>query len=361
MIKKQTWLAILLGLALVVLAPLTASADGMKFTVHPVIPKNALQKNVNYFDLKMAPGAAETLKFEVTNHASESVDIDISGGTATTSNGGAVDYISTDGKSMDRTMQFPLGKNLTVGQNRLHLEAKEVKNVTVQVQMPAAKVNGVLAGGVRFHQVNKKDNSKSKGFKITNQLAYVVAVVVRQKSALPNPNLNLLNVKATLQDSKNVIGITLQNNQPTFLNTLEVAAKVLDDTGKTKYSYSQSMMQMAPNSNFQFPVRLEGKKFVAGEYSTDVTAYYVQNPRGQYIDASGKRFLFMKHWTQKFTITEKAATDLNRMDGFTNKSTIPLWGWIMLYLAAFVLVLIGFLAWMFHRQNKNLMRAMIDD
>ncbi|MEB8401827.1 DUF3324 domain-containing protein, partial [Enterococcus casseliflavus] len=62
---------------------------------------------------------------------------------------------------------------------------------------------------------------------------------------------------------------------------------------------SKEMMQMAPNSNFNFPISLEGDRFRSGTYVLDLTAKSGENEWS---------------WTKEFTIDGDDARKLNRED-----------------------------------------------
>ncbi|EYT94337.1 DUF3324 domain-containing protein, partial [Enterococcus mundtii] len=121
---------------------------------------------------------------------------------------------------------------------------------------------------------------------------------------------------------RNVISANIQNFTPTFVNRLEVEATV-QKVGEEEilYQASQEQMQMAPNSNFNFPISLEGDRFRSGDYVLKMTA------------RSGKEEW---EWERKFTIDADEARALNRADVTIDTST----NWWMIGAIMFILLLI---------------------
>ncbi|PFR59497.1 cell wall anchor protein, partial [Bacillus cereus] len=65
----------------------------------------------------------------------------------------------------------------------------------------------------------------------------------------------------------------LQNPTATYLNRFEVDA-VITEKGKeeTLYTSKKQNMQMAPNSNFNYPIPLNGKELRPGTYTLHLKA-----------------------------------------------------------------------------------------
>ena len=84
-------------------------------------------------------------------------------------------------------------------------------------------------------------------------------------------------------------------------------------------SQTKKMMQMAPNSNFDFMMTSKGEEIKAGKYLAKYTAFWSQDANGQYADAKGTRFDYTKTWEQEVTVTaqQQDATDNPYPDGDT--------------------------------------------
>lgn len=80
------------------------------------------------------------------------------------------------------------------------------------------------------------------------------------------PLVNLLNVEPAQVNSRNVINATLQNPKPAYLNQMKVDATITKKGSKTVlYASESEAMQMAPNSNFNYPIALNGPPLKVGK------------------------------------------------------------------------------------------------
>ncbi|WP_301357398.1 DUF3324 domain-containing protein, partial [Enterococcus spodopteracolus] len=103
------------------------------------------------------------------------------------------------------------------------------------------------------------------------------------------------------------------------------------------YQASQEQMQMAPNSNFNFPISLEGDRFRSGEYLLKMTA------------RSGEEEW---QWERKFTIEADEARALNQKD-VTIDSSINWWIVAVISLIILLLLIIVWLLIKKRRAEKN--------
>ncbi|WP_254557574.1 WxL protein host-binding domain-containing protein, partial [Salmonella enterica] len=74
---------------------------------------------------------------------------------------------------------------------------------------------------------------------------------------------------------RNVINANLQNPMAGYLNQMYVQAEVKGlSNSKLSYKANKEMLQMAPNSNFDYPVSIgDGNKLEAGKYRLSMTVY----------------------------------------------------------------------------------------
>lgn len=175
--------------------------------------------------------------------------------------------------------------------------------------MPKGMDTGSLAGGFSFKEKesNQKSNS-SDGISIKNEYRYVIALVTQQNTQKVSPQLKLNEVKATQVNSRNVFAANLQNISPTYLQDMNATANVKGVTNsELKYSFENSDMKMAPNSNFDFtiPVSIKGnigdqtsKALEAGKYHLSMTVYGVKSTTGAYeTTVNGKTVNYECKWT----------------------------------------------------------------
>ncbi|MDO7880526.1 MAG: DUF3324 domain-containing protein, partial [Enterococcus mundtii] len=149
------------------------------------------------------------------------------------------------------------------------------------------------------------------------------------------PDLELLDVFADQLNYRNVISANLQNFTPTFVNRLAVEATI-QKVGEEEilYQASQEQMQMAPNSNFNFPISLEGDRFRSGEYLLKLKA------------TSGEEEW---EWERTFTIDADEARALNQQDVTIDTGI----NWLFIGVALLVLILFAFIIYLLVQKKRS--------
>ncbi|NMP59570.1 DUF916 and DUF3324 domain-containing protein [Enterococcus mundtii] len=319
------------------LVPMRVGAEEgtLNFYVTPEFSENQKTGNERYFQLTLPPDATEKLTLKLQNANAEAKKIKITPHTAYTNVMGVVEY-GQDAKEADPTLKHSLDK-LFEQPEIIELAGNETKTVTLDLNMPTEEFEGLLAGGLRVSEVKEEateETSDEEGVAIQNEFAYIIGVIVSNKQDAVQPDLDLLDVFADQLNYRNVISANLQNFTPTFVNRLEVEATV-QKVGEEEilYQASQEQMQMAPNSNFNFPISLEGDRFRSGEYLLKMTA------------RSGEEEW---QWERKFTIEADEARALNQQD-VTIDTGINWWivGTIFL-----ILLLVGLIFYLFIQKTK---------
>ncbi|ONN43232.1 MULTISPECIES: DUF916 and DUF3324 domain-containing protein [Enterococcus] len=329
---------VLLLLLVSLLAPMRVGAEEgtLNFYVTPEFSDNQKSGNDRYFQLNLAPDATEKLTLKLQNANAEAKKIKITPHTAYTNVMGVVEY-GQDAEKADPTLQHSLGE-LIEQPEIIELGGNEMKTVTLDLKMPKEAFDGFLAGGLRIEEVKENttdETTDEEGVAIQNEFAYIIGVVVSNKQDAVQPDLELLDVFADQLNYRNVISANLQNFTPTFVNRLEVEATV-QKVGEEEilYQASQEQMQMAPNSNFNFPISLEGDRFRSGEYLLKMTA------------RSGEDEW---QWERKFTIDADEARALNRAD--VTIDTGINW-WIVAAISLIILLLL-IIVWLLLKKKKN--------
>ncbi|NMP59693.1 DUF916 and DUF3324 domain-containing protein [Enterococcus mundtii] len=327
-ISQQTGMILLL-LLISLVAPMRVGAEEgtLNFYVTPEFSDNQKAGNERYFQLTLPPDATEKLTLRLQNANAEAKKIKITPHTAYTNVMGVVEY-GQDAEKADPTLKHSLDE-LIEQPEIIELGGNETKTVTLDLKMPKEAFEGFLAGGLRIEEVKEdttEETSNEEGVAIQNEFAYIIGVVVSNNQDVVQPDLELLDVFADQLNYRNVISANLQNFTSTFVNRLEVEATV-QKVGEEEilYQASQEQMQMAPNSNFNFPIFLEGDRFRSGEYLLKMTA------------RSGEDEW---QWERKFTIEVDEARALNQQD-VTIDTSINWWmiGAISLLLLLVVVLL----------------------
>jgi hypothetical protein len=328
-LKATWWLLPLFSLLLVLFPSVAQAEETLSFYVTPEFPESQVEGSNSYFDLNLSAGETETLSLKLQNASSESIQVQVTPHTAYTNVHGVVEY-GKDAQEADNSLMYSLDE-LIDPSGVIELAGNETKTITVPLHMPEEFFEGFLAGGLRITEVKaeqEETTSNEEGVAIKNEFAYVVGVVVSNSRDSVQPDLDLLDVFADQLNYRNVISATIQNFTPTFVNRMSVEATV-QRVGEDAvlYEASEEMMQMAPNSHFDFPISLKGDRFQSGEYVLHLKA------------TSGEEEW---SWEQTFTIEADEARALNRAD-VTIDSSLNWWmiGTILL-LALIILMAIYF-------------------
>lgn len=331
--QKRLWLLAVLFFFL----PLSAQAEETALNTHvtPLFPESQVDKSKGYYELLLAPGQKETLQLKVGNSSSEPINIQVTPHTAYTNTLGNVEY-GKDAKEADPTLIHSLDELMTPSEV-ITLAGKETKILEIPLQMPKDAFEGYLAGGLRITEIKDEEESETpegEGVAIKNEFAHVVGVVISNTGDSVQPELELLDVFADQLNYRNVISATLQNFTPAFVNRLEVEAMVKRaGENDVLYKAEKEMMQMAPNSNFNFPIPLEGDRFRSGNYVLELSAKSGDNEWS---------------WTREFMIDADDARKLNREDVMIDNSP----NWWMIGAIILLILMLGLVVYLM-RQKKR--------
>ncbi|MFP8918573.1 DUF916 and DUF3324 domain-containing protein [Enterococcus innesii] len=312
-----------------------AEEGTLRFYVTPELPESQVAGANSYFDLNLAPGASENLAVTLQNASDEPIQVQITPHTAYTNVHGVVEY-GKDAEEPDSSLTYSLDE-LIESPEVIDLAGNEKKTIDVALHMPDVSFDGFLAGGLRVVEVKDEQDettSDEEGVAIKNEFAYVVGVVVSNSLDSVQPDLDLLDVFADQLNYRNVISATIQNVTPTFVNRMAVEATV-QRVGEDEvlYEASEEMMQMAPNSHFDFPISLEGDRFQSGDYVLHLKA------------TSGEEEWT---WERTFTIEADEARELNRADVTIDSSL----NWWMIGSIVLVILLLGVILYLLIQRNK---------
>ncbi|NBA63618.1 DUF916 and DUF3324 domain-containing protein [Enterococcus mundtii] len=334
---RLQWVGMLLIVLSFLFSPILVSAEeNLSFYVTPEFPDSQVEGSSRYFDLNSEPGSTEELTLKIQNANDQAKTIEITAHTAFTNVQGVVEY-GKDAEKADPTLPYSLA-DLIEPPAPIELAGNETKTVKVALNMPKESFLGLLAGGLRIAEVKeetKETEASGEGVAIKNEFAYVVGVVVSNDRSAVKPDLDLLDVFADQLNYRNVISANLQNFTPTFVNHLEVEATVQKEgESDVLYRAKQEQMQMAPNSNFNFPISLEGDRFRSGEYLLKMTA------------RSGEEEW---QWERKFTIDADEARALNREDVTLQKGI----NWWLVVAISLVILLLVIIVWLLIQRRKE--------
>lgn len=324
---------------LIFFLPTSVQAEETTLNIYatPLFPSSQVDESKGYYDLNLAPNQKEILRLEIGNTSAETIWVQVTPHTAYTNVLGNVEY-GKNAQEADPTLVHSLA-DLMESSTVIELAGNETEIVEIPIQMPEEAFEGFLAGGLRIAEQKEEtettDETEGEGVAIKNEFAYVVGVVVSNNRDSVQPELELLDVFADQLNYRNVISATLQNFTPTFVNQLAVEATVKQaGENEVLYKAEKKMMQMAPNSNFNFPISLEGDRFRSGNYVLELTAISGENEWS---------------WTREFTIEADEARKLNREDVMIDTNI----NWWLIGGTSLVVILLAIIIWLVIRSKKD--------
>lgn len=344
-------------IALILVRGGEVQAKTMDYSVNPILPENQVKKGVSYFDLLLEPDKQQTLEVELENLTEKKQTIKVLISSAVTNASGVVDYSPTN-LPLDASLKYNI-KDYTQAPKVVNLAAHERQVVKIKVKMPRTPFDGVIAGGITFQQEGQTEadnQAAAKGISVKNTYSYSIALLIRQNEKELPAQLKLHTIKAGQVNGRNVINVNLQNPEMAYLNTVNVEATVRGLTHKeVAYTYSNPMLQMAPNTNFNLPIPTSNQNAAtrvseplqAGKYELEMIVSARTDPKGAYEAArNGKKENYRYQWTFKktFTIAQGESDKLNKSDP-TIKTTHKSWMWQgillgLIFLMAAVLLLL---------------------
>lgn len=354
--KKLLLLTILIAALFNV--PTSTHAAEFNFAVEPVVPENQLNKEVSYFDLKMEKEQEQQLVVNLRNDTDKDVKINVGLSNATTNLNGVVEY-SPNKLENSQKLPFKITDAVKVPES-VTVPANSSQELKLDVKMPKEEFSGVVAGGITFKQdatEETTDTSSQAGVSIKNEYSYVVALLLRESEEVVEPDLTLDKVEPTQINYRNVIDATLINDTTSYINQVAIEGAITKKGSDTAlYSIDKTMMQIAPNSIFNFPTYLEGKKLEAGDYHIKLTVFGDKADDGTFVKKIENTDTKFKHqWIleKDFTISADAAKELNEKD-VTIKEDEPNWLLIaLLVLIALLLLLIIILLLKRKKDNED--------
>lgn len=305
----KRWLRILVTLGTLLVAfgwmqqTKTAKAESVGYSVSTITPKNQDDKKVTYFALRVKPNQQQKLTIVIHNSSKSTKKFQVGVNQAMTNTNGVIDYSQANPK-LDSSLKVGIkdvfGKNNT---QKVMVNAKSAKKVSLSYQMPAKKIDGMILGGIYVKELkDNKTSSKKNGVTISNAFAYVVGVRLRESGIDVAPDMRLHTVKAGQISGLNQIQANLQNPCPGLMKALKIESKVTKQgSSKSVLTQTKENMAMAPNTNFNYSIPWGDTQLKAGDYTLTLDAY----AKGGY------------HWhfVKNFTITQK---DINSLKNRIN-------------------------------------------
>ncbi|MGX7014977.1 DUF916 and DUF3324 domain-containing protein [Vagococcus silagei] len=345
--KINSVLFAIFALILFFVSPLhTFAADekdeALSFTMGIIPAENQINKNATYFDLKVKPGQEQDLKVSVSNTGKKDKKIRVTPTNATTNQNGLINYSETPKEYKDdKTLKYPF-KSLVGEAQTVEVPAGKSQELTFKLKAPSEEFKGLILGGfvADLPDDDQKDEKGGGGVKIVNKFQVVKAVMLRTNEDKVSPDLRLNTIKPALVGYRTAVTANLQNIEPTMFGKMKVDAQVTKKGSKEVIKKEvKEDLEMAPNSNFDFPIMWNNQRLEPGKYTLNLVA-----------TSGDKKWPF----TKDFEIKKEESDKLNKQAvDLEEPAGLPLWVYILIGVIVLLLLIIIILLIVKSKKNKK--------
>ena len=267
-------LILTLGIVLSGFGLLFANANDMSFVVVVEgVPENHIGEGDAYFELLMEPGTEQEERIKVMNLSEEEITLLIEVGTASTEDSGEINFgPRLDNRPLDDSLIFAMEELVSI-ESIVNLAPGEIRSIPLTISMPDVQFDGILAGGISVSQYFTEEelmrieiDGMTRNFFVSETV-----ILLRQNLRDVSPDLVLNHLYAVHVNQRNAVRATLQNPEAAFILGMEIRATVTRaGEAETIARLEWAEMRMAPNSNFDLNIPMEGQRFEPGEYFVDI-------------------------------------------------------------------------------------------
>lgn len=302
--NKKNLLFLLTTVIIAVFLPVTtyaedsSSGNATGFTYESIKPDNQRDTGAGYFDLRMTPGQKQTVKIKIKNLAAEEIEVSVKLNSTKTNANGVVEYGPTTIKN-DKSLKYDFEK-IVKAPETVKVPAKGEQDIDIEINMPEASFDGMIAGGIQLQKVEKEQKNEPKKTGVINKYAYVIGMILTETDKEILPNLELNEVYVDLNNFRNTFFVNFSNVEAAYLENMTTQVQIMkEDSDEVLYETKRSGMRMAPNTLINFPVSMEGDRMVAGNYRAKIL-----------VTAGDKKW----NWDENFKITDEEADKFNNQD-----------------------------------------------
>nr|WP_087639327.1 DUF916 and DUF3324 domain-containing protein [Enterococcus sp. 9D6_DIV0238]OUZ34615.1 hypothetical protein A5889_000090 [Enterococcus sp. 9D6_DIV0238] len=297
------------------------------FTYKVVLPENQHDKNSNYFDLRMTPSQKQTVLIKMNNSSNKEITVDVALNSAKTNTNGVIEY-GPSKLEKDNSLKFDFAE-IVKGEKSVKIPPKQTVEYPLTITMPDSQYDGLISGGIYMIQ---KDQTKDQKAMIKNEFGYLVGMILSETDTEVKSELNFNKAYAEQQNYRNAIFINYSNIRPVYIDDMSINVQIMKKgSEEVLYDTRQTKMRMAPNSQINFPVLMNGEKMIAGDYSAHIVVTTENNGKWE--------------WLEDFTITDEEADKFNKEDvSLLQESRIDWRMIIFVVVGVFVVITIIFFA-----------------
>ncbi len=265
-------MAVLFCLVIVGVNQTEVSANALPFEIETIIPENQVDKSKTYFDLKLEKGQKQTVEVLIRNITKKDLTVEVAFSQLTTNSNGVMEYKKVEGKP-DKSLAIDISTLVKVTDHEVTVKANSEVRTKIAIEAPETDFPGILAGGLTF-RLKETDSPKKVETKdqmaINNQYGYDIALVLHGNvpvEELPS-ELLLSTVGIINTNGRNLIFANLQNPQPKNLKDVTIETKVIEkESSKVVLENKRTDLEVAPNTNFDYGIPLNGAIIGAGTYT----------------------------------------------------------------------------------------------
>lgn len=314
----------------------STSGTGADFSVEAIYPENQRGGESGYFNLKMDPGAAQTIKTKVRNDSDKTIEVTVQATRATTSDGGVISYKEFK-KEKDASIVTDFNDIVTLKEQTITIPAKEEKEIEAEIKMPDKSYEGEVLGALHFSQKyepTKADKDKT----VVNTFSYSIPIELIESDAKVENKLELKEVEASQRNFHNYIEATIQNQASSIIHTMTIDGSIRSkSTNEVVYNRKEDSYQMAPNSTLKFGFDMQDTPMVAGQYQVELA-----------VEADGKKYNLSK----EFTISSSEAKKFNDESVYLQKDdSFPVW--LIAIIIGLIILVIGGGIFFYIRKKKQ--------
>jgi hypothetical protein len=335
------WLMVILYIGinsnLLTITGQAAENDGSGFTYKVIQPENQHNKEVGYFDLRMTPSQEQTVTIRMSNSSDKEITIEVALNSAKTNTNGVIEY-GPSKLEKDKSLKYDFA-DIVKGEKTVKIPAKQSVDYPLTINMPASQFDGVISGGIYMIQKGQTEDQKAM---IKNEYGYLVGMVLTETDIAVQPELKLNTVFAEQQNYRNAVFINYSNTQPAYVDEMTVDVQIMEKgSDEVLYDTKQNKMRMAPNSQINFPVLMNGEQMVAGDYRAHILVTTDKDKKWE--------------WEQAFTITDEEADKFNKEDVSLLQESRVNWTMILILVgvALGIVILIFFVVHFFRQKKKK--------
>lgn len=263
-------------------------------------PDNQIGQEKGFFDLLIPPGSEQVVTIVLSNPGKEKIAVDVSLNGAKTNPNGVVEYGTTDIEN-DASLQFPF-EGIVSGPESVELASGEIKNLELKVKAPETSFDGLILGGIQLKKANQNEGAgKSAGATVRNEYVYVVGMVLRNKEVDVLPEIQLNKASGSQRNYRNSVMVNLSNTTGSLVkNNMSIETQIMKKGSKeVLFERKQTGMSIAPHSQMDFFVSMNGERMVEGDYTAKVL-----------VTINDKKW----EETLNFVITKEEADKYNKRD-----------------------------------------------